>query len=414
MRLLAAILALPLLHAQPAPAPAELLNSIRRNMRDNLEHLPDYTCSLTIDRSIRDQNDRRFSHIDTVRIEVGYVDGKELYAWPGEKFEDRKLDEMMPPGGAVGTGDFALHAKAIFISNAPAFTYAGLDDIDGRSVVHFRFQIPREKSRYAIGSAAALAVVAYHGSFWADVRTFQLQRLEIEADQIPPELKIARAANVLTYMVARIGGADFLLPKTSELLLRDSSGRENRNLTRFDRCRQYQGESVLSFADPAALTEPDRPVIQVDLPAGLLVQMSLRTDLQLDRLVIGDPISATVVRDAVKSGTVVIPKGAAVTGRITRVGSLRNGRSVDRMVGLRIDTIEFPGHRADFIGALETFAYAAARISVASFDQAPRRKNGARDPRLLEPGESILSIHGSVSRIPAGAHMFWRTLSKPK
>src|SRR5579862_5769622 len=135
MRLLAAVLALPfcaqVLLAQADPAVSDILRRIRLDMRDNLEHLPNYTCGLTIERSSQPSGAHRFYHLDTVHLEVGYVDGKELYAWPGQKFEGLQLEQMLPTGGAVGTGDFALHARAIFLSGAPTFIYQGRSEENG-------------------------------------------------------------------------------------------------------------------------------------------------------------------------------------------------------------------------------------------------------------------------------------------
>ena len=414
MRWLLAAISIPLVLAQQDPPADELLTTIRRNMRENIERLPDYTCRLTIDRSVRQERAKHFTHIDTVRIEVGYVDGKELFAWPGQKFESRRLEEMMPPGGAVGNGDFALHVRALFMTDAPRFTYIGRAEENGQPVVLFRYVIPREKSRYALGNGTVLALVGYHGSFAADAKTLRLTRLDIEIDEIPPQLKIIHSESKLSYMVARIGGADFLLPKSSEMSMVDASGRENRNLTGFEQCRQYQGESVLSFADPGATTEAAKTVTEVQLPGGLMVEMILRTELQLDHAVVGDPIQAVVAHDVMKSGSVVIPKGAAVIGRITRVGRTTNGRVFYKSAGLRMDSVEFADKRAEFIGNFEVFAYAAAQITVASGEQLSAAAGGRRDRNMLEAGESIVSVRGNVSHIPAGAHMYWRTLSHLK
>ena len=62
---------------------------------------------------------------DLLRVEVALVDGKEMFAWPGaRKFEQTDLTEMVT-AGAIGTGDFALHARAVFQTRAPRFKYAG-------------------------------------------------------------------------------------------------------------------------------------------------------------------------------------------------------------------------------------------------------------------------------------------------
>jgi hypothetical protein len=407
MRMLAALLAIAPLYAQ-ADADA-LLAGIRQKMRDNLARLPDYTCRLTIERSFGSENAKHLHPVDTVHIEVGYVEGKELYAWPGQKFANKGLDELMPAGGAVGTGDFALHVKSIFLGPGATFTYTGRSVREGHEVIQFDFKVPRAKSRYLLRSGPERQdVVGYHGSFRADAGTLLLERLEITLDDIPPALRTRRAGSALTYGVTRIGGADFLLPRSSELFLVDSAGNESRNRTRFEQCRQYLGESVVSFADPApAAEESPRTVTDVRLPTGVLVDMVLKTPLEGSRAVIGDPIRAVAAHDVVKSGAVLIPKGAAVTGRITRIGQRNTGRVLYQVLGLRMESIEFGGHRAEFVASMESLGLASAQVTVAGADLSGSRRGAPVQAR----GESILFIKGNSLHIPSGAHMYWRTLS---
>lgn len=343
-----------------------------------------------------------------MHIEVGYLDGKELYAWPGQKFGSVGLEEMMPAGGAVGTGDFALHVKSIFLGNTATFTYIGRSTRAGHETIQFDYRVPRAKSRYLLSSGPQRQeVVGYHGSFRVDAKTLLLERLEIAIDEIPPQLHISRAGSALTYVLTRIGGTDFLLPRSSELYIVGSNGRESRNVTRFEQCRQYLGESVVSFAEPVPSgVETPKPVTEVRLPSGVRVEITLQTALESSRAAIGDPVRAVVSRDSVKAGMVVIPKGAQVTGRITRIGQRTWGRVLYQMLGLRLSSVEFADRRADFIGSLESLAFAAAQVTVASSQDRPdSRQTG--DSRAA--GEGIFFVKGNSLHIPAGAHMVWRT-----
>jgi hypothetical protein len=325
------------------------------------------------------------------------VDGKELYAWPGQKFANKSLEEMMPAGGAVGTGDFALHVRSIFLTNAPSFTFAGHVVHEGHDAIQFDFTVPQKKSRYLVRSGPQRQqVVGYHGSFRADAKTLLLRQLEITLDDIPATLGILRAGSFLNYAVTRIGGADFLLPHSSELFIVDAGGRESRNKTRFEQCHQYMGESVVSFADPSTVPDSPKTVTEIQLPSGLLLDLTLEAAIDGTRAVIGDPIHAVVARDA-KSASLVVPKGARVTGRITRLGQRTAGRLTYQVLGLRLSTIEFESHKADFLGYLESVAVAALQVTVGEKNQS----SGT--------GESVLFVKGNSLRIPAGAHMYWRT-----
>src|SRR5258706_13388334 len=101
------------LHAQIS-ADLELLTKIRFHELDQLRGQPNYTCVETVERSQRAASTRKYTLLDTLRLEVALVGPKELFAWPGaKKFEDMELSDMVGRG-AIGNGAFALHARAVF------------------------------------------------------------------------------------------------------------------------------------------------------------------------------------------------------------------------------------------------------------------------------------------------------------
>jgi hypothetical protein len=251
--MLAAVLAW-LAMTQPASDPVELLQRIRGKMAENLEHLPDYTCRMTIERSARRSPDEPFQTLDTVRLEVSYVGGKEMFAFPGAGgFEEKGIEEMVR-GGTIGTGSFALHAKSVFLGEATRFTYVGkTTEPQGRSGVQYDFRVPRAGSRYVLRAGGEPAVVGYRGSFRVDAETLDLIRLQVETDDIPSSLPIARTGETMEYGRVKIGTATFLLPRSAELIVRHASGAESRNRICFEGCRQYSGESVIRFSGEARL-----------------------------------------------------------------------------------------------------------------------------------------------------------------
>src|SRR5215467_1270517 len=78
------------------------LSRIRARAIENLNRMPNYTCRETIERSVRKPPAKRFQLVDTVRLEVALVKGKELFGWPGaEKFEEGEIGDLVK-GGAIG------------------------------------------------------------------------------------------------------------------------------------------------------------------------------------------------------------------------------------------------------------------------------------------------------------------------
>jgi hypothetical protein len=237
--------------------PLDLLQRVRARMAENLERLPDYTCQMTVERSIRRPDSDRFVDSDTLRFEVSYVGGREMFAEPGaDRFEDKPLADMVE-GGAVGTGSFAMHARTIFTTGAARFTYAGETREDGRAAYQFDFEVPRVRSRFVVRvTGGEGVVVGYSGRFRVDAETLDLTRLEVSVNDIPSNVPLTRTGEAMLYERVPIGDSDFLLPRSSELFVRDAFGVERRNRLAFEGCRQYSGESVIRFAGEASRPEP--------------------------------------------------------------------------------------------------------------------------------------------------------------
>src|SRR5262249_36974231 len=157
------------------------LSKLREHMILTLGQQPNYTCTETIERSHRSVATRKFRTIDTLRLEVALVAGKEMFGWPGaRKFEDVELRHIVPPGGAIGNGNFALPARAVFEGNV-SFKFRGEERIDDRDSVRYDFSVPLFLSGYKLRVNHREAIVAYHGSVWANPESLDLEQLEVIA-----------------------------------------------------------------------------------------------------------------------------------------------------------------------------------------------------------------------------------------
>jgi hypothetical protein len=380
-----------------------LLARIKLHMEENLKRLPNYTCVQTIERSRRLARSHRFELVDTLRLEVALVGNKELFAWPGAgKFEDREIREMVP-GGAIGNGNFGLHAYSVFLSIAPTFTYAGEMVRDGRKVIRYDYRVPYMSSGYQIRVPPHEAKVAYHGSLWVDAGTLDLVRLEVHADDIPAELGLAEASDSIDYGRVRIGDTDFLLPRSSELLMRDFQGNESRNRTLFTGCQQFTGQSVLSFgeAPPGGGPAPQKIFTEITLPPGLALELKLDAEIDSAESFVGDPVTARVGRNVKRGGEVLVPKGAVVSGRITRLEK-QSAPYSHFAVGLQFFSLEFGNTRAAFTAELEEVGPFLLGVG------ATGRRTLVSD--LLKGREGIFSVPGRERlRLPRGLRMVWRT-----
>ncbi|MGA3189447.1 MAG: hypothetical protein ABSF22_20270 [Bryobacteraceae bacterium] len=394
MRKVAILLAVFSLRAQTPLSPdLDALSKIRTRMIFNLEHQPNYTCVETIERSSRAKTTNKLKVVDTLRLEVALVDGREMFAWPGsKKFEDSDVTKLVPRG-AIGNGNFSTHAQALFEGRAATFRYLGEEVFHGKKAIRFDYSVPQMLSGYRIRVAAASAIVAYHGSFYADPATFDIERIEVIADDLPAVLLLSSTEDEIDYAVARIGDGDFLLPAESQLTMHDLNGSENQNHVKFTACRQFSGESVITFDDaPGAKSDAAPvPIREFDLPAGIEVGLVLTEDIDLRTAAIGDQVHARVDRDVKQKGQLVIPKGATATGRITRL----ERRDNFSLLGLSFPEIEAPGILARMQGIL---------TSVVGIVQ-PNRGGVTR----LSLGEGLIPLSASQRRLARGCIMIWRT-----
>jgi hypothetical protein len=394
--------------AQELPPGVLLLSRIKRHMAQVLERQPNYTCLETIERSQRAAKAKRFQLVDALHLEVAVVEGKELFSWPGEReFKDRDLREFAPTG-AIANGSFAIHARSVFLSSTPQITYQGEEKMDGRTVARYDYTVPQYRSGYQIRIGELRGITGYRGSFWNDAETLDVKRLDVEAIEIPPHLPLRASRETLRYERIAIGESTFLLPKSSEMVLEDVQGGQNRNSIGFSRCRQYSGESTLSFAEvPETEDAPTPLAVAIVLPAGLSIELEMLTAIQFPGNAIGDEVEARVRRDVKRKGEVLVPKGALLKGNVAvlaRQVDFRGNSGV--MVALQWREISFDGKVGPFEGQLEEGgAIPITGFSTRSIYQRPMPRN-----RELLPHRDVFYVRKDSSQLPRGLLLNWRTL----
>jgi hypothetical protein len=389
------IFATPETQGQEIPFETLQLSRIRNQMVDQLRRQPNYTCVETVERSARSGPKKTFQLRDTLRLEVALADGKEMFAWPGaKKFEATDLSDMVKDG-AIGNGNFATFARAIFQTSVAMFTYKGPDG----DVVRYDYRVPLLQSGYMIRIGDKRALVAYHGSIFADSKTSDVHRIDVIAENIPPLLGLAATDMRMDYARVKIGETDFLLPAESELTLADLDGQEHRNHVRLASCREFAGESVLTFDEaPADSASPATKVEEISLSADLVLDLRLDNEIDTDTAAVGDLLRARLASDVKQKGRVLIAKGATVTGRVTRLEK----HSEYTELGLEFGEAEGDGVSARFQGRLDTFPR--------DWFLAPAVIQRRAAVRPAPAGESILILKSGHVRVSRGTPIFWRTV----
>jgi hypothetical protein len=386
-----------------APRELVLLTNIKQKMKQNLQQVPNYTCLETVERSRRmprsqviskDGGPGPFQPLDIVRLEVAEVEGKEFFSRPGARnFEETRLSAFVN-SGMIGNGMFALFTRAIFANDIATYVFAGQQNVEGRDLLRYDYQVSYLSSGYTIMTNLGKAKVAYYGSFWADPQSLQAVRLDVHANDIPPRLGVADATTRIDYARVRIGASDVLLPQSAEMTLHQLSDYESRNRVEFTHCNQYAAESVISF--DGETSGSSAAVNRVELPAGLMLTVGLETALDLETARVGDLISGKVQAGVKHKDGVIVPKGALVTGRLRRLEKYTD-ESPYFVVGLEFTEVKFPGNRARFFAELQQIAAPSG----------PERITKMPIPHL--PGVGTVSVRGGGLRLAAGLRMVWRT-----
>jgi hypothetical protein len=389
------------------PPDVILLAHFKQKIRQDLARIPNYTCLETMQRFQRRHASQSFEPVDTVRLEVSSVGGKELFSFPGaRRFEDKDVASFVS-GGAVGNGIFAISIGNLFGHDAIPFQNRGADDLDGRRAVRYDFRVPQFLSWFTVRIADAAAIVAFKGSFWFDPATLDLLRLDISGEDLPDQLGLREAGDSVRYTRAQIGESTVLLPARAELVLAKFSGQASRNLVEFSQCREYQTESTISFAPPPETSsELAKPMIQeVELPAGLVVPVELETAIDSRKAAVGDPLRARVLREVRYNGDQTLPKGAILTGRIRTFE--RPSSQAPFTVGVEFTEIDWGDARARFLAELVDIDNRLAGMT----QLVSAGEDGRGRVTLHEvQGVWLFYMKGGRFRIAPGLHMVWRTL----
>ncbi|HVN03720.1 MAG TPA: hypothetical protein VMT86_04830 [Bryobacteraceae bacterium] len=387
-----------------SPGPDQLAR-FQEKVRQDITGIPNYTCLETVERAHRDAHTRSFKPVDTVRIEVSSVGGKELFAWPGSHhFEDRDVTALV--GGTIGSGLFNMFAHRLFVDGAGVITFSGYETIDGRRASRYDFHnLPGERSlRLTAGDVTE--AVPVKGSFWFDPVSLDLLRLDVHGDALPYSLRLEEAVMRMTYMRVHMGDSNVLLPQRSEFEMTHFSGESNRDVIDFSACREYGAQSTISFDAPASLPEaPKKPVREVRLPAALLLSIGLETVIDSKTAAVGDTLHARVLEE-VHSGDVAVPAGAEVMGHIRKLD--RSSPSAPYTLAIDISEIEWAGAHAVVQAALVDVDRKSAGVHLATYF------DGHATKVVIEggiPGAGIIFVNGGKFRIPAGLRMTWRTLA---
>jgi len=377
--------------APQAPNEDQLARFMEK-VRQDMTGIRDSTCQETIERTRRRPPHTDFAPVDLIRLEVSSIAGKELFASPGRRFEDRDLQSLIR-SGTIGSGMFSTFVQNLFIKRQGTLRYARQENVEGRRLMRYDFRATRQESGFKLQVANIADMVSAKGSFWFDPSSLDLVRLEVHADNIPYDLHLDDAVVRVDYARTHIGDADALLPKRSELTMTYISGDADRNVISFSQCHEYRSDSAIDFGKgsttpaPAAVEAPppvtipepaqEAPVApaQIQAPPPTVAQANITSSLTSPALTAPAAPSLTVPSTALPA--VPAFKSEVNLVMVPVVVRDRMGNSVG---GLRKEDFRlFDGNRNQDI------AHFSVQHTATAADRTPAQSGGKQSPNAQEP-----------------------------
>ena len=250
------------------------------------------------------------------------------------------MRRQAPPG----SGAFSSFLASIFGSDAEQFRYVGEHETPFGALATYEYVVPQPKSHYTYRTGTDVdRIIGYHGAFYAVSATATLRRLEVVADQFPAG-DACRVIDTMDYTTVKIGAGEFMLPEVSTMDVIYNNGDEARNETHFSGCREYVGESTISFDDPSDTASPAaaaRAALKA-LPPKTRIRVKIDPPVNTETAAAGDPISGIVEHEVKEKGQVVVRTTDRLRGRILRLE--QNMVPTPRWtVAIRFDSIERDG-----------------------------------------------------------------------
>ncbi|MFL6414592.1 MAG: hypothetical protein ACJ74Y_02840, partial [Bryobacteraceae bacterium] len=154
----------------------EAFNQAQQKIARQLSAVANYTCVLTVDRtlyverkrpaSVCDGSDREserpFMH-DRLRLDVAVSEGNEIFSWHGgRKFSSSGVNDVVK-SGPISSGSFFGYLRNILFTPGVAIS---LDkSASDEKAFKFQYHVPLKSSAYQIHGRKGAFTVPYHGSF---------------------------------------------------------------------------------------------------------------------------------------------------------------------------------------------------------------------------------------------------------
>jgi len=412
--------------------PADVIREVTRKVLADADRIPNYTCVETVTRKVfvpqastlarecsavlalrqhptLDMVLRQYS-TDRLRLDVTMTHDGEIFSWAGARTFENDDPTALVGLGPFATGGFGGYMIVVFGRDAKKFEFQREITAAGRTLMAYTFQVAQPDSHFRVKVGDSWAYAAYQGTVLVDSRTGELARMTLMSATLPQDGPECQVSAEMNFTKAAIGDSDFLLPQEVEQYFVNQFGQETQSTTTFSACREYRGESTISYSPPQTASGGEAPE-SAPAPAAvsgmLRFAMALAAPIDLRSAAAGDSFSARLLeplRDGKRK--TLAPRGAIVEGRLLRVQTIN--KPAETIVVLKPSAVRIRG---------VSLPLAAARDWTHPLIQV---RNGSRRtaefvlPRREEENAGLFVFPGSMKVIPRGYQTYWITIPAAK
>jgi hypothetical protein len=238
--------------APPDPAAQDhLLEQMEAYAAQYVSSLPNFLCIQVTHQYQTGLNSNRWHKGDTLTSGLSFHDGQEkrtLQLVNGKAADPAKRIWHTP---LVSEGEFGILLNQVMEPSSDAsFTWSRWETVRGRRLAVFDYTVDKEHSTLVMQlSDLAKAVLAYHGSVYADPATGAIRRItDAVTSDIPRQLRMSAISTVIDYAETAIGDKSYLLPLAATVSVVTDTEKV-RNDLEFQAYRKFEAESVIKFGD---------------------------------------------------------------------------------------------------------------------------------------------------------------------
>ena len=200
-----------------------VIASARKRAIEYSATLPNFVCVEVTNRSVDPGGNNRWRHRDSIAELLRYQDSQETRTTLEVNGQRSSLSRAeMNTSWPLSVGEFGSMLNLVFQPSSKAefeWKETGTREDRTGNVQVLRYRVAKQNATITLGEGNDQIGVGFHGLVYIDSTTGAVERITLDADDLPPHFGMSAAAMTVDYDYVAIGGRDYVLPVRSSVRL---------------------------------------------------------------------------------------------------------------------------------------------------------------------------------------------------